>query len=48
MSRILPRPKKKDNDDSANRAADDLSVLLGDGGVSENAEEAEEPEPALP
>ena len=48
MSRILPPPKKKDNDDSANRVADDLSVLLGDGGVSENAEEAEEPEPALP
>ena len=42
MSRILPRPKKRDSDDSANRAADDLSFLLGD------AEEAEETEPASP
>ena len=40
-----PHKKKKDNDDAASRAADDLAGLLGDG-VAENAEDPEELETA--
>ena len=45
MSLLLPPHKKKDNDDGASRAADDLAGLLGDG-VAEVAEDPEEPETA--